>query len=147
LILKDSNYVLLNLNSFLSFSFQRGIPLTIVKFYQMFWAVYMFFVAFRVFLFSSLGTESRSSQELYHLSYATRPFIVVAVFSLTNYARADLEFMMLPIHLPSSWYYRHAPPCTTRLSMSGRDESTWVVTHLYKEAMLGISLFSYLYLN
>jgi hypothetical protein len=61
LILKDSNYVLLNLNSFLSFSFQRGIPLTIVKFYQMFWAVYMFFVAFRVFLFSSLGTESRSS--------------------------------------------------------------------------------------
>jgi hypothetical protein len=26
---------------------------------------------------------------------------------------------------------------------SVRDESTWVVTHLYMEAMLGISLYSY----
>jgi hypothetical protein len=26
---------------------------------------------------------------------------------------------------------------------SGRDESTWVVTHLYMEAILGISLYSY----
>jgi hypothetical protein len=25
----------------------------------------------------------------------------------------------------------------------GRDESTWVVTHLYMEAMLGLSLYSY----
>jgi hypothetical protein len=30
---------------------------------------------------------------------------------------------------------------------SGRDESTWVVTHVYMEAMLGISLYSYAYLN
>jgi hypothetical protein len=30
---------------------------------------------------------------------------------------------------------------------SGRDESTWVVTHLYMKAMLGISLYSYPYLN
>jgi hypothetical protein len=30
---------------------------------------------------------------------------------------------------------------------SGRDESTWVVAHLYMEAMLGISLYSYPYLN
>jgi hypothetical protein len=30
---------------------------------------------------------------------------------------------------------------------SGRHESTWVVTHLYMEAMLGISLYSYLYLK
>jgi hypothetical protein len=30
---------------------------------------------------------------------------------------------------------------------SGRDESTWVVTHLYMEAMLGISLYNYPYLN
>jgi hypothetical protein len=30
---------------------------------------------------------------------------------------------------------------------SGRDESTWVVTHLYMEAMLGVSLYSYPYLN
>jgi hypothetical protein len=30
---------------------------------------------------------------------------------------------------------------------SVRDESTWDVTHLYIEAMLGISLYSYLYLN
>jgi hypothetical protein len=30
---------------------------------------------------------------------------------------------------------------------SGRDESTWVVTHLHMEAMLGISLYSYPYLN
>jgi hypothetical protein len=28
-----------------------------------------------------------------------------------------------------------------------RDESTWVVTHLYIEGMLGISLYSYPYLN
>jgi hypothetical protein len=28
-----------------------------------------------------------------------------------------------------------------------RDESIWVVTHLYMEAMLGISLYSYPYLN
>jgi hypothetical protein len=28
-----------------------------------------------------------------------------------------------------------------------RDESTWVVTHLYMEAILGISLYSYLYLT
>jgi hypothetical protein len=31
--------------------------------------------------------------------------------------------------------------------MSGRDESTWVVTHLYMEAMLGIFLYHYPYLN
>jgi hypothetical protein len=30
---------------------------------------------------------------------------------------------------------------------SGRDESTWVVTYLYMEAILGISLYSYPYLN
>jgi hypothetical protein len=30
---------------------------------------------------------------------------------------------------------------------SVRDESTWVVTPLYMEAMLGISLYSYPYLN
>jgi hypothetical protein len=30
---------------------------------------------------------------------------------------------------------------------SGRDESTCVVTHLYMETMLGISLYSYPYLN
>jgi hypothetical protein len=30
---------------------------------------------------------------------------------------------------------------------SGTDESTWVVTHLYMEAMLGISLYSDPYLN
>jgi hypothetical protein len=30
---------------------------------------------------------------------------------------------------------------------SGRDESAWVVTHLCMEAMLGISLYSYPYLN
>jgi hypothetical protein len=29
----------------------------------------------------------------------------------------------------------------------GRDESIWVVIHLYMEAMLGISLYSYLYLK
>jgi hypothetical protein len=28
-----------------------------------------------------------------------------------------------------------------------RDESTWDVTHLYMETMLGISLYSYPYLN
>jgi hypothetical protein len=31
--------------------------------------------------------------------------------------------------------------------MSVGYESTWVVTHLYMEAMLGITLYSYLYLN
>jgi hypothetical protein len=31
--------------------------------------------------------------------------------------------------------------------MSVRDESTWVVTHLCMEAMVGISLYSYPYLN
>jgi hypothetical protein len=31
--------------------------------------------------------------------------------------------------------------------MSVRDESTWVVTHLYMKAILGISLYSYPYLN
>jgi hypothetical protein len=31
--------------------------------------------------------------------------------------------------------------------MSVRDKSTWVVTLLYMEAMLGISLYSYPYLN
>jgi hypothetical protein len=30
---------------------------------------------------------------------------------------------------------------------SGRDESIWVVIHLYMEAMLGISMHSYPYLN
>jgi hypothetical protein len=30
---------------------------------------------------------------------------------------------------------------------SGRDESTWVVIHMYMEAMLGISLYSYPYLK
>jgi hypothetical protein len=30
---------------------------------------------------------------------------------------------------------------------SVRDQATWVVTHLYVEAMLGISLHSYPYLN
>jgi hypothetical protein len=30
---------------------------------------------------------------------------------------------------------------------SGRDESPWVVTHLYMEEMLGISLHSYPYFN
>jgi hypothetical protein len=30
---------------------------------------------------------------------------------------------------------------------SGRDESIWVVIHMYMEAMLGISLYSYLYLK
>jgi hypothetical protein len=30
---------------------------------------------------------------------------------------------------------------------SGRDEPMWIVTHLYMEAMLGISLYSYLYLK
>jgi hypothetical protein len=30
---------------------------------------------------------------------------------------------------------------------SGRDESVWVVIHLYMEAMLGISLYSYSYLK
>jgi hypothetical protein len=29
------------------------------------------------------------------------------------------------------------------VSRSVRDESTWVVTHLYMKAMLGISLYSY----
>jgi hypothetical protein len=33
------------------------------------------------------------------------------------------------------------------VSGSVRDESTWVVTHLYMEAMLGISLYSYPKLN
>jgi hypothetical protein len=33
------------------------------------------------------------------------------------------------------------------MKMSVRDESTWVVTQLYMEAMLGISLFSYPYLK
>jgi hypothetical protein len=30
---------------------------------------------------------------------------------------------------------------------SGRDESVWVVKHMCMEAMLGISLYSYLYLK
>jgi hypothetical protein len=30
---------------------------------------------------------------------------------------------------------------------SGRDESMWVAIHKYMEAMLGISLYSYLYLK
>jgi hypothetical protein len=30
---------------------------------------------------------------------------------------------------------------------SDKDESIWVVTHLFMEAMLGISLYSYPYLN
>jgi hypothetical protein len=30
---------------------------------------------------------------------------------------------------------------------SGRDESIWVVIHMCMEAMLGISLYSYLYLK
>jgi hypothetical protein len=30
---------------------------------------------------------------------------------------------------------------------SGRDESIWVVTYLFMEAMLGISLYSFPYLN
>jgi hypothetical protein len=33
------------------------------------------------------------------------------------------------------------------MKRSGRDESTWVVTYLYMEAMLGISLYSCPYLN
>jgi hypothetical protein len=33
------------------------------------------------------------------------------------------------------------------MTRSARDESTWVVTHLYMEAKLGISLYSYPYLN
>jgi hypothetical protein len=33
------------------------------------------------------------------------------------------------------------------MKMSVKDESTWVVTHLYMEAMLGISLYSYPYIN
>jgi hypothetical protein len=33
------------------------------------------------------------------------------------------------------------------VKMSGRNESTWDVTHLSMEAMLGISLYSYPYLN
>jgi hypothetical protein len=30
---------------------------------------------------------------------------------------------------------------------SGKGESTWVVTHVCMEAMVGISLYSYLYVN
>jgi hypothetical protein len=33
------------------------------------------------------------------------------------------------------------------MKRSGRDESTWVVTYLYMEAMLGISLYNYPCLN
>jgi hypothetical protein len=33
------------------------------------------------------------------------------------------------------------------MNRSGRDESTWVVTHLYMEAMPGISLYRCPYLN
>jgi hypothetical protein len=33
------------------------------------------------------------------------------------------------------------------MKRSGRDELTWVVIHMYMEAMLGISLYSYPYLK